>query len=112
MTRERLRSLGLVYQDVVGAVDVVVTKPGYGIVTDAIAAGTRLLYTERGDFPEYPVMVGEMPRYLAAAHVSGEDLRAGRLDGAPRRRAVARAPEAPRLDGAAVAASRIRERLG
>ena len=25
--------------------------PGYGIVSDAIAAGTRIVYTERGDFP-------------------------------------------------------------
>ena len=52
--------LGLTYPDVVRAVDVVVTKPGYGIVTDAIAAGTRLVYTERGDFPEYPILVREM----------------------------------------------------
>jgi len=45
------RQLGrqdLGYEDLVAASDVVVTKPGYGIVTDAIAARTRLVYTDRG----------------------------------------------------------------
>ena len=35
------------YLDLVAAADVVVTKPGYGIVTDAIACRTRMVYTER-----------------------------------------------------------------
>lgn len=112
VTRERLRSLGLAYQDVVGAADVVITKPGYGIVTDAIAAGTRLVYTERGDFPEYPVMVEEMPRYLPVAFVSGDDLRAGRLGGVLDHVLSLPQPPPPPIDGAAVAAARVRERLG
>ena len=101
-SRERLRALGLLYQDVVGAVDVVVTKPGYGIVTDAIAAGTRLVYTDRGDFPEYPILVEEMARYLPVAYVSGDDLRARPARGRPGRVLVAsacrsrRASTAPR----------------
>ena len=112
VSRERLRALGLLYQDVVGAVDVVVTKPGYGIVTDAIAAGSRLVYTDRGDFPEYPILVEEMARCLPVAYVSGDDLRAGRLgDVLDRVMSLAR-PEPPRIDGATVAASRILELVG
>ena len=42
----------------------VLTKPGYGIVSDCIGCSTRIVYTDRGDFPEYPVMVAEMPRYV------------------------------------------------
>ena len=72
----RLEALGLAYPDLVGAVEVVVTKPGYGIVSDAIGAGTRLVYTDRGDFPEYPVLVREMPRHLACVHVAADALRA------------------------------------
>ena len=112
VSRERLASLGLVYQDVVVAADVVVGKPGYGIVTDAIAAGTRLVYTERGDFPEYPVMVAEMPRHLPVAFVSGDDLRAGRLAPALHDVLEQPYPTRPRIDGAAVAAQRIRAALG
>lgn len=104
---ERLDSLGLRYEDVVGAVDVVVTKPGYGIVSDAIGAGTRLLYTDRGDFPEYPILVGEMGRYLPATYVSQEDLMAGRLRG-PLGDVLAKPfPPRPDVSGAERAARRL-----
>lgn len=76
---DRATALGLDYIDLVGAVDVCVTKPGYGIVSDAIAARTRMAYTERGDFPEYPILVDEMARWLPSRHVSNADLLAGRL---------------------------------
>ena len=55
---------GLRYEDLVGAVDVVITKPGYGIISDCVANGTAMLYTPRGRFAEYEVMVREMPRLL------------------------------------------------
>ncbi len=48
-------SAGLAYQDLVRAVDVVITKPGYGIISDCVASGTALLYTDRGRFAEYEV---------------------------------------------------------
>jgi L-arabinokinase len=108
---ERLAALGLGYPDVVGAADVVVTKPGYGIVTDAIAAGAAVVYTERGDFPEYEVMVAEMPRWLACVHVSNEDLRAGRLAGPIRAALAMPRPAPPDLGGAARAAARILDAL-
>jgi hypothetical protein len=97
----------LEYPDLVGAADVVVTKPGYGIVSDCIGAGTRVVYTDRGDFPEYPIMVAEMPRYLPAVFASNEEVREGRL-----RRALAAVqalpfPAPPRTDGASVAAERL-----
>jgi L-arabinokinase len=104
-----LAALGLGYQDVVGAADVVLTKPGYGIVSDAIGARTRLVYTERGDFPEYPVMVREMGEYLPAVHVSNADLAAGRLRDAIARVLAEPYPPTPDLSGARVAARRLLE---
>jgi hypothetical protein len=104
---DALKSLGLSYPDVVGAADAVVTKPGYGIVTDCIGAGTRLVYTDRGDFPEYPVMVAEMPRYLPTVFASNEDVREGRLRPALEAVLAAPFPDPPRTDGAAVAAERL-----
>ena len=108
----RLRALELRFPDVVGAVDVVVTKPGYGIVTDAIAAGTRMVYTERGDFPEYPILVREMPTYLACVHIPGPELRAGRVRAAIHRVLSQAMPRPPDLEGADRAARRIRDLLG
>jgi hypothetical protein len=108
---DRLDALGLDYPDVVGAADVVVTKPGYGIVTDAIGAGTRMVYTERGDFPEYPVMVREMGRWVACVHVGNPDLLAGRLVEPVRRALALPVPPPPDLGGASRAAERILEAI-
>jgi hypothetical protein len=102
-----LDALRLAYPDVVGAADVVVSKPGYGIVTDCIGAGTRLVYTERGDFPEYPVLVAEMPRYLPAVHASNEEVRTGRLASALEQVLAQPFPPTPPTNGAAVAADKL-----
>ena len=107
----RLEAAGLGYVDLVGAADVVVTKPGYGIVTDCVGAGTRLVYTARGDFPEYPIMVAEMPRYLPCVFASNEDVIGGRLGPALEAVRALPFPDPPRTDGAAVAAERLLARL-
>ena len=91
----------------VASVDVVVTKPGYGIVSEAISARTRMVYTERGDFPEYPILVQGMSRWLPAVHVTNEDLRAGELRGAIERVLALPFPDPPDLGGAKVAAQRL-----
>ena len=103
-----MEAAGLEYVDLVGAADVVVTKPGYGIVSDAIAAGTRMIYTDRGDFPEYPILVREM------AALAGVRLRAATKPCSAARsrqrskRVIARPmPAPPPLDGARHAADRI-----
>lgn len=98
---------GFDYIDLVAAADVVVTKPGYGIVTDAIAARTRMVYTERGDFPEYPVLVEGLTRLLPAVHVSNDDLRAGRLRDPLERVLALPFPDPPDMSGADVAAARL-----
>jgi len=69
---------GLRYADLVRAVDVVVTKPGYGIIAECLANDTALLYTSRGHFIEYDVLVAAMPQLLRAGYVGHADLFAGR----------------------------------
>jgi L-arabinokinase len=102
-----LEAGGLGYPDLVGAVEVVVSKPGYGIVTDCVGAGVRFVYTDRGDFPEYPILVAGMAGYLPVRYVSNDELRTGRLDEALRDvRALAFPPPSP-TDGAGVAARRL-----
>jgi L-arabinokinase len=102
-----LDAAGLGYQDLVGAADVVVTKPGYGIVSDAIGARTRLVYTDRGDFPEYPILVREMPLYLPIAYVSNFDLLAGRLSSALEAVRLLSWPAPQQTTGADVCAARL-----
>jgi L-arabinokinase len=65
------------YPDLVKAADVVITKPGYGIVSECLANGTACLYTERGDFREQALLVEGLHRYGNAQHISNAELRSG-----------------------------------
>lgn len=100
------------YEDLVAAADVVVTKPGFGIIAECIANDTAMLYTTRGHFAEYDVLVAELPRYVRCAHVDRETLLAGRWR-APLDRLVKLPKPAtrPRLDGAQTVAHAIIARL-
>jgi UDP:flavonoid glycosyltransferase YjiC (YdhE family) len=81
-TREVLDRQDVRYEDLVAAADVVVSKPGYGIVSECIANRAALLYTSRGHFAEQNVIVTEMKRVLRCRFITQEDLRAGRWDAA------------------------------
>jgi hypothetical protein len=105
---EREAPAGLTYPDLVAAADVVVSKPGYGIVSECIANGTPFLYTSRGRFVEYDVFVAGMPRVLRCRYLDRSDLLAGRWAGAVRALlAQPSPPETARVDGALVAAEEI-----
>lgn len=80
VNEEVMYNAGVRYEDLVGAAEVVVTKPGYGIVAEAIANDAAVLYTSRGHFPEYDVLVQEMPKHLRCAYISQEDLFAGKWE--------------------------------
>jgi L-arabinokinase len=66
------------YEDLVAAADVIVTKPGYGIIAECVSTGTAMLYTSRGDFREYDVLVSALPDRVRARYISQTDLFAGR----------------------------------
>ena len=100
----RLYAEGLRYEDLVRAADIVVSKPGYGIISECAANGAALLYTSRGDFIEYEVLVREMPRLLPCRFISNDDLLAGRWDDALDDLRGATRPPAPRVDGAEIVA--------
>lgn len=104
----QLTTLGVRYEDLVASADVVVSKPGYGIVSECIANGTALLYTSRSRFVEQDVLVREMPRVLRCRHITPDALRAGEWADAVDT-LVAQPPPPDRLaiDGADVAAAEI-----
>lgn len=98
---------GFRYEDLVAAVDVVVTKPGYGIVSECAANDSALLYTSRGRFVEYDVFVAEMPRLLRCRFLEQEDLLSGRWHDAIDALLAQPPVPMPRIDGADVAADEI-----
>jgi hypothetical protein len=102
---------GLRYEDLVGTVDVVITKPGYGILSDCIANGVAMLYTPRGRFAEYDVMVREMPGMLPCHRLELDAFEDGRWSEGLRALTRVTAPPPPRTDGAEVVAALIADRL-
>ena len=98
------------YEDLIRAADVVVSKPGYGIVADAISHQVPLLYTSRGDFPEYPYLVEAMNSWATSELIPQEELLAGNLQPYLERLLnKERRWPAVALDGAEVAARSILE---
>jgi L-arabinokinase len=108
LTVERHPPQGLEYPDLVAAADVVVSKPGYGIVSECIANGTALLYTSRGRFIEYDLLVAEMPRVLRCREIPRDDLFGGRWAGPVAALLAQPGPAAAlRVDGAGIAAAEV-----
>jgi hypothetical protein len=100
------------YEDLVRACDVVVTKPGYGIVADIIAHRVPVLYTSRGPFPEYPHLVATLKSWATEEFIPQGELLAGNL--LPHLdRLLAKQPNWPTvpLNGAEVAAQKIAQLL-
>jgi L-arabinokinase len=102
-----LYDAGWRYEDLVAAVDVVATKPGYGIIAECAAHQTALLYTSRGHFVEYGVLVREMPRYVRSQFIPQQALFAGQWRPYLEELLSQDRPEPADVAGAAVAAETI-----
>lgn len=104
----RLLECGLDYEDLVRASDVVLTKPGYGIIASCVANDTAILYTDRGHFREYGVLVDHMPRVLRCAHIENDLVISQRWDAEIAHvLSLPSPPERPLVNGAEVAAGMI-----
>jgi L-arabinokinase len=78
LTDTEMAASNVRYEDLVGACDAVMSKPGYGIVAECIANRTPLVYTSRGRFAEYPCLVDGIEKHLPHAFLTNDDLHAGR----------------------------------
>ena len=106
MRNVRVVSLeGVTYEEVVAQADAVISKPGYGIVSDCLANRTPVLYTARGTFAEYPCLVRGLEEFGVCEYITNEDLLAGNW-GPALERLLRRTRHWPGLpsDGAEVAA--------
>ncbi|MCL5406007.1 MAG: hypothetical protein M1398_04690 [Deltaproteobacteria bacterium] len=100
------------FPDAVGAADAVLTKPGYGIVSDCLALGTPVIYTERGLFAEYEVLVKTIESELTSVFIDSKNFSAGNW-GPSIRQILSLPRRLPdiRIDGADVCAGRILDLL-
>jgi len=67
------------FADILASMDVVVTKPGFGIVSECIANNKPIIYTSRDNFLEYPILVEGIEKYCRHTFIPGTELYAGEL---------------------------------
>lgn len=72
-------SLRLPFSDVLASCDAVITKPGYGMFTEAACNGVPVLYVTRRNWPEEPYLVQWLRRNAACLEVERGILLEGAL---------------------------------
>ena len=67
------------FADVLASVDGVVSKPGFGIVSECVVNRKPLLYIDRPDFPECRILVEAIQKYLKQQEIPSVCLYRGEL---------------------------------
>jgi hypothetical protein len=67
------------FPDVLASVDAVITKPGFGVVSECVVNRKPMMYVDRSDFLEYPVLEAAVKKYLVHQHIPAEALYRGQL---------------------------------
>jgi len=110
VSADELTRTELTYTDLLAACDVVVTKLGYGIVSECIANHVALLYSPRGRFVEQDAFMREMPAVLRCRMIDQDDLKNGRWADSIEALLEQPAPASSMAtDGAAITAAKILE---
>ena len=65
------------FADILASCDIVISKPGFGLVSECIVNNKPLIYSDRGEFAEYPYLVEGIEKYLKNVHIPSEQLYAG-----------------------------------
>ena len=77
------------------SVDIIMSKPGYGTLTEAVALRTPLVYVRRYNFADEQPLVDFLHRYGRGAELARTDFAAGRWEPALRAAGCLPAPSIP-----------------
>jgi hypothetical protein len=94
------------FADVLASADIVVTKPGFGILSECIANNKPIIYSDRLHFREYGVLVIAIEKYCRHAFIPNSELYAGQLEKALSEIETAPEPRERIAGGGAVLAAR------
>jgi hypothetical protein len=103
---------GLPWPDLLASADALVTKPGYGSITEAACNGVPVAYVRRGAWPEEPGLLAWLKRNGRGVEVSREALLRGELGPALHALWAEPAPAPPEPSGAGEAAEAVLGLLG
>ena len=106
---DSLATVGMPFKEVLASVDMIVTKPGYGTIVEAVALRKPVLYVRRYNFADEQSLVDYLHRYGRGAELSRADFLAGHWESTMRAifdQPVPQTPPPP-LTGAADAAQAL-----
>lgn len=106
-----LESLPMNFSDLLASSDVLLCKPGYGSFVEAACSGTPVLYIDRPDWPESPVLAEWLKQHCVCREVSGNELDRGNFAVALESIGNMQRPEAVTPEGVSQVADWISERL-
>jgi hypothetical protein len=108
-----IQSLPFSFKTVLASVDIVMTKPGYGTLVEAVALQRPLVYVRRFNFADERSLVDYLHRYGRGVQLSLEDFREGRWGAALGKVTELPMPVAllPPITGAQDAANHLRNFL-
>jgi hypothetical protein len=103
-----ISSIPFSFKTILASVDVVMTKPGYGTIVEAVAMGLPVIYVRRYNFADEPPLVDFLHRYGRSIELSLPDFASGHWQRSfeALHRTVAAAPP-PRCTGASEAAQHL-----
>ncbi len=73
-----VKSLPFAFKTLLASVDIIMTKPGYGTVVEAVAAHTPLVYVRRYNFADEQSLVDYLHQYGLGVELSLDDFTHGR----------------------------------
>ncbi len=65
------------FADIIASCDIIISKPGFGLVSECIVNNKPLIYSDRSDFAEYPYLVDGIEKHLKNVLLPSEKLYAG-----------------------------------
>jgi hypothetical protein len=102
----------MTFSDMFASMDAVISKPGFGILSDCIANRKPLIYADRSNFLEYQILADAIRKYIRHVHIPASKLYRGDLKESLDR--IWESPEPTKilpLGGDRIAAHRIAELL-
>ena len=85
-----IRSLPFSFKTLLASVDIIMSKPGYGTLVEAVTLRTPLVYVRRYNFADEQPLVDYLHQYGRGVELAGADFAAGRWE--PALRAVGDLP--------------------
>jgi hypothetical protein len=83
------------FKTLLASVDVIMTKPGYGTIVEAVALQQPVLYVRRYNFADEPPLVDYLHRYGRGVELSIDDFTQGRWESAISKAVAMLSPQTP-----------------